>query len=1127
MTDGVDDSIPLSKAGSGLAAQEAHAGPPADTDGRDQANARIIAASGFFDAEWYAAKYPGVLASGLAPELHYVRHGGAKGWSPSPGFDAADYLAKHKDVRQTGMNPLLHYIAFGKSEARKVRPADADEVNARLILKSGFFDAEWYVAKYPEVLTSGVAPALHYIKTGGAKGWPPGPGFDAADYLARHKDVRQTAMNPLVHYITFGVLEARQVKPADADELNARLIMRSGLFDVAWYKATYPEVAKSRLPPLRYFLKHGREKGHNPSLRFDSREYAAAHGDVESSKINPLLHYLQFGRSEGRTICEVKAMPEVAALVPAAPDVAATPKETKEQARDPKEFAADVALIESCPLFDRAWYFNRYPEIARLGIAAAEHYLRFGATELRQPSIYFDPQYYVIEQSPEIQQTGINPLLHFLKTGRALGRKPRALFEFAPSPGGTRAPGLMDWPVPATGAAMADNTLAWTRQAEIEEKPGPFSLSIGGRVVASATDDAVTAAARDRVLAFLAMMAIAADGAAEVLRGTDFNARSYRGFGPELGSGAARVTDIWFAADRTLRLRTGDEAAAQRKRLVARAFQCVAAGSPELMLCGEVLLSGSGPDFFDLTLNSALLPVLIVLAEPNGTAVDISLLPFPSLCRGGLHYSELLGTDHVSNPLDQLKDLSDGFVKTYMQADAPGGQRLLSDIAVQVNGADGTEPMFSSAVLEWVGQVFGIAVAAAGGGDEPGESYLREMLKAAAPGVTRARQGGQFNLMLPPDAIPTIAALTAPWHPDGQDHAQRSGPYFVADTVTARPRLSVVLPPLGLDLLELRTPGAPLAYPVLRPHDASGTLPREQRPDTSEVHLAIRFNAGTETQRAMMLMPHAPDQPAPLLTSGHTGVGAEPTPVDAVIRATSPQHLDILLTSLLRQRNALLGQVVVERRPGEVEDGALQAVLDRLVPGRGRLAAESSTGAVIEGTASAFTIHAEDTMVLHDARTVETLLTLLGTERTATASCVILRESALRKGSVLNFESGGYFPSHVSLLSAPRLILSLPDCRDALPDMTYPVIANDPGFFMLRNDAAAALSGGAEAAPGIAYALKALAAGYRHLCTSVVRATSLKAASRREMSDPPGINHLGTRQWQAVLASVTLLKGLN
>ena len=1158
---------------------------PADPE---EVQARLIAASGLFDEAWYKATYPEAAKSRLSPARYFLEHGRGKGHNPGPKFDMAEYVASHADVRTSKINPLLHYLQFGRIEGRTVtgvqprperpkaappartaaarRPAPAagdtpgdiagsrEAVNAKLILESGMFDAGWYAGNYPEVRKSGLPPEIHYLRHGVEKGRAPSPGFDAAEYVNRYRDVRESGINPLVHYLLFGKSEARKVKPVDVMEVTARLVLDSGFFDEAWYTAAYPSVLKSKTSPLHHFLKHGRAKGHHPGPNFDAAEYIAAHGEVASSKVNPLVHYLQIGEAEGRMIAKVKVtspqaeskaeaapFPQLAEQAEPAPVAAGLKAPYAVPAMAAYDIAAGIALLETTPLFDKAWYLNKYPDVARQGLSAAEHYLRFGAAELRQPSVYFDPQYYVVEQSPEIQQTGINPLLHFLKNGRDLGRKPRALFEFVPSPGMAKPVDAACWPIVAEWGASGVPP-PWHSHAELQATPQRASFAIGKTAITFGPDTTAIVQSGARLMAFMDMLGLDRKSSARSFRNAsqavdlaaDFAPRAYCGFGPELGSGPSRLVDAWFSSERTLRIRLGDEAAEAHKPLVIRAFQCDPAQPGDPVLAGEALLPEFGPGFVDFALLSPLLPLLLVLSEGGGQAVEIGLLPFPSLCRGGLHYSELAGLEDLPDPIGQLMLLSDCCVKNLLRTRHEGG--LISGIQVQLAGASGAEAIFQPDLRNWLAHLFGITLSAAAldAGATPGEIFLRQSLSRDATAATaHRRDGGQYTLLLPADAVPTIAALVA-GPAEAAAQAQAAGSYYVADAVASRPRLSVALPSLTADFMELQPDWAPLGFPLLRRDDSAAGADPANPESVSAGHLAIRFPGTSEDPRALTFMPRAPDAAGGLLPAENRLDATEP--VDAFIRASTPANLETFLRSLIDQRGIAVSRTIVEGRAGGAEPAELQAVLDRLLPGRGRLVmrgepAALGLGTLIEGSQAASTIVADDTMVLHDKRTARTLLALLATEGTASASCVIIRESMSRKGSLLNFESGGYFPSRVSLVAAPRLILAQPDCRGAFPNMTYPVVANSAGFIVVRNSILREVCStmpmprpGLAAADGVEFALRALAAGYRHLCTSAVRATSLRTEPKRETADPPGAGAIRPRDWERVLGSIAIVR---
>lgn len=83
-----------------------------------------------------------------------------------------------------------------------------------LLYKSGLFDADWYLEKYPDVQKSSIDPAKHYLLYGASEGRKPSPSFDGDWYLQANPDVRNEKINPLIHYVKFGRDEKRPISPA-------------------------------------------------------------------------------------------------------------------------------------------------------------------------------------------------------------------------------------------------------------------------------------------------------------------------------------------------------------------------------------------------------------------------------------------------------------------------------------------------------------------------------------------------------------------------------------------------------------------------------------------------------------------------------------------------------------------------------------------------------------------------------------------------------------------------------------------------------------------------------------------------------------------------------------------------
>lgn len=79
----------------------------------------------------------------------------------------------------------------------------------KIIAKSKYFDAKWYLKQNPDVKAAKIDPVIHYLQYGWKEGRNPGASFDGNDYLNSNADVRQANLNPLLHYETNGKKEGR------------------------------------------------------------------------------------------------------------------------------------------------------------------------------------------------------------------------------------------------------------------------------------------------------------------------------------------------------------------------------------------------------------------------------------------------------------------------------------------------------------------------------------------------------------------------------------------------------------------------------------------------------------------------------------------------------------------------------------------------------------------------------------------------------------------------------------------------------------------------------------------------------------------------------------------------------
>ena len=82
----------------------------------------------------------------------------------------------------------------------------------------------------------------------------------------------------------------------------------------------------------------------------------------------------------------------------------------------------DDALVADA--MDPDWYRAMNPDVAASGADPADHFLRHGWREGRDPVSAFSVRDY-LELYPDVAAAGINPFLHWLKAGQAEGRLPR------------------------------------------------------------------------------------------------------------------------------------------------------------------------------------------------------------------------------------------------------------------------------------------------------------------------------------------------------------------------------------------------------------------------------------------------------------------------------------------------------------------------------------------------------------------------------------------------------------------------------------------------------------------------------------------------------------------------------
>jgi len=180
------------------------------------------------DEEFYRFTY-GDLSPGETAAAHYEREGWRDLRDPNPWFSTRAYVERYPDVERAGIAPLFHYLQTGRGEGRVAEPSQhAEAFRTRLTGGRRFidaahaeaaaaieleFDAEFYLATYPDVAAALLDPLQHFVEQGWREGRDPNAFFSTKGYAEVNPDVVQAGMNPFHHYLVAGRAEGRPVRP--------------------------------------------------------------------------------------------------------------------------------------------------------------------------------------------------------------------------------------------------------------------------------------------------------------------------------------------------------------------------------------------------------------------------------------------------------------------------------------------------------------------------------------------------------------------------------------------------------------------------------------------------------------------------------------------------------------------------------------------------------------------------------------------------------------------------------------------------------------------------------------------------------------------------------------------------
>ena len=159
--------------------------------------------SELFDEKWFLNQY--YVPPNEDPISYYIINCLKLHLNPSPYFDTGWYLSEYPDVKKSGMNAFAHYIAYGKDAFRLPFPYNYNPMYKKdysIIFNSDLFDEGWFCENYD--VPEGIDSIIYFLEHCEQENLNPSPYFDTGWYLSEYPDVKKSGINPLVYYVNHG-----------------------------------------------------------------------------------------------------------------------------------------------------------------------------------------------------------------------------------------------------------------------------------------------------------------------------------------------------------------------------------------------------------------------------------------------------------------------------------------------------------------------------------------------------------------------------------------------------------------------------------------------------------------------------------------------------------------------------------------------------------------------------------------------------------------------------------------------------------------------------------------------------------------------------------------------------------
>lgn len=712
-----------------------------------------------------------------------------------------------------------------------------------------------------------------------------------------------------------------------------------------------------------------------------------------------------------------------------------------------RRLEAERQVIRQSLLFDSNWYLETYPDVAKAGIDPIQHYLSVGWQEGRDPGPTFTTSAY-LKANEDVVRSGMNPLLHFVQFGRAEGRQGFG-DRLVPASPSVKQVILPDAHPCLSVPRPSPVTSRWRRGYRLDREDPCFVGA--GKTGVGYSSDKVSRAAVEASVEWL-----------QCLSGypsSDFAGKQI----PPIPS-CHSLTDAWYV--NAVQLRTRWDCGSLP--LVVRAFQCDPADGG-IRLVGEGAIE-SPTDFVDLHLLNSYFPILFALAGSEGHLSGIAILSFPSLCRGGTHYSELLWAAGRApgSPPDVAavsNELTDGLI-ALLQGEA---QAEVRQIELASAGSDQNGPLFRTDLRVWLAKVLSVQICDSSQPESGLWNGQSAELEAPAGRIQRTAGG---TLGVAADTAPTISALVAVQTGSNRQPTARAAPLLASHIDPSRAVMVINVPRAAGRAFE----GIGSELPWFVPSQG-GAAPADFPA------AAIRLSQGQELGDAQLLVPLS----GPGLRQDRSRA--------AITWLIDPEEwADDRLVEAIRTlglQRCSEGDVLALVGPSS--NGRLALARKRFP---GEAVAFKSRSEAVRYLRTPIAGYVAGGILVHDAGTADYFASMLSNDLIATISCVIVaaeKRAGVVKTVILD---GGALARADGELATPYDGAAV---AAELWQGTYPVLRPSPYLWATRSELMSAWLEGAG---------REMPEGAIHLCSSSVTASLVKKGGRTpsppEAPEAPG-----------------------